>query len=220
MPEEEKEGGKGRVVRIRIQTLAAASFLALAAIGISYLAGVMSGRQSFSAQISAPAPGPAQKAAPGTGKLGDGAEKAEEPILEAKDLKFAKALRNEENSPLARLKAQPEKSAPPQAAEPQPAKEEAPPRPSLKESLAAEKSGATEDYLFQVGAFKDEKAVDALRERLEGHGLRTLMQREGKLYLVCVRLRGTSERAAELAGLFVELGLGEPLLRSRSAVKP
>ncbi|MDE5878955.1 MAG: SPOR domain-containing protein, partial [Desulfovibrio sp.] len=40
-----------------------------------------------------------------------------------------------------------------------------------------------QDYVFQVGAFRDEDSVDSLRQRLEGRGLRTRMQREGKLYV-------------------------------------
>lgn len=44
------------------------------------------------------------------------------------------------------------------------------------------------DYVFQVAVFKDEDSVDSLRQRLEGRGLRTRMQRDGKLFLVLVLL--------------------------------
>lgn len=74
------------------------------------------------------------------------------------------------------------------------------------------------DYVFQVGAFRDEGSVDDLRQRLEGRGLRTRMERSGKLYLVLVLLRGTDERAAEIPRIMEELRLGKPLLRSRKPV--
>ena len=74
------------------------------------------------------------------------------------------------------------------------------------------------DYVFQVGAFRDEASVDDLRQRLEGRGLRTRMERSGKLYLVLVLLRGTDERAAEIPRIMEELRLGKPLLRSRKPV--
>ena len=74
------------------------------------------------------------------------------------------------------------------------------------------------DYVFQVGAFRDEASVDDLRQRLEGRGLRTRMERSGKLYLVLVLLRGTDERAAEIPRIMEELRLGKPMLRSRKPV--
>lgn len=74
------------------------------------------------------------------------------------------------------------------------------------------------DYVFQVAAFKDEDSVDALRQRLEGRGLRTRMQRDGKLFLVLVLLRGDAARAAEVPQIMEEMRLGQPMLRSRKAV--
>ncbi|MBD5538841.1 MAG: SPOR domain-containing protein, partial [Desulfovibrio sp.] len=76
------------------------------------------------------------------------------------------------------------------------------------------------DYVFQMGAFRDEDSVDSLRQRLEGRGLRTRMQREGKLYVVLVLLRGDPARAEEVARIAEELRLGKPLLKSRKSVQP
>ncbi|WP_300909396.1 SPOR domain-containing protein, partial [uncultured Desulfovibrio sp.] len=75
-------------------------------------------------------------------------------------------------------------------------------------------------YVFQVGAFKDEESVDSLRQRLEGRGLRTRMQRDGKLFLVLVLLRGDAARAAEVPRITEELRLGQPILRSRTPAMP
>ena len=78
--------------------------------------------------------------------------------------------------------------------------------------------GAGYTLLHAVGAFRDEASVDDLRQRLEGRGLRTRMERSGKLYLVLVLLRGTDERAAEIPRIMEELRLGKPMLRSRKPV--
>lgn len=75
------------------------------------------------------------------------------------------------------------------------------------------------DYVFQVGAFKDEDSVDSLRQRLEGRGMRTRMERSGKLLLVFVLLRGNDARANEVIHACESLNLGKPLLRSKAAVK-
>ena len=76
------------------------------------------------------------------------------------------------------------------------------------------------DYVFQVAAFKDEDSVDSLRQRLEGRGLRTRMQRDGKLFLVLVLLRGDAARAAEVPQIMQELHLGQPIVRSRKPAMP
>lgn len=76
------------------------------------------------------------------------------------------------------------------------------------------------DYVFQVAAFKDEDSVDSLRQRLEGRGLRTRMQRDGKLFLVLVLLRGDAVRAAEVPQIMQELHLGQPIVRSRKPAMP
>lgn len=75
------------------------------------------------------------------------------------------------------------------------------------------------DYVFQVGAFKDEESVDGLRQRLEGRGLRTRLQRSGKLLVILVLLRGNEARAAEVVHACESLNLGKPILRSKTPVK-
>lgn len=222
------EERKDPAIRLRIPTLIMALFLAVVAIAAAYLAGVMSGRHA--------APSFTERSGTASASLaqspdiddndGSAAKKSnkEEHILSAEELEFARVLRRDENTPLNKLKSNPEKNAEPEKKDPasvdNPPIPDTAPKQSLQKSLEAEKSGETADYIFQVGAFKDEKTVDSLREKLEGHGLRTMMQREGKLYLVLVRLRGTANRAAELVALLGELGLGEPIIRRRSLVKP
>lgn len=225
---QEAQGRKNPVVRLRIPTLIMALFLACVAIATAYMAGVMSGRQAkpSSANRSEAAYSISTKTSAQVDKESGRPQESGkgEQILSAEELEFARVLRRDENAPLSRLKNAVEKKIDPEKKDSHPGDSpsvtETPPRQSLQKSLEEEKGDEIADYIFQVGAFKDEKTVDSLREKLEGHGLRTMMRREGKLYLVLVRLRGTARRAAELVGLFNELGVGEPVLRSRSPARP
>lgn len=211
------------VIRISSTSLASILFIGVAAIVLAYIGGVMSGRQSCPVperQIaeSVPLPGQTDSSDGGRG------------ILAASELEFARALRGENNR-VDRISPQPEEkkidAAPAKEAE-KPAEKNAPPRktpqPQQAQAQPAQPaedldSGAIYDHVFQVGAFRDENSVDRLREKLEGHGLRTSMRKEGKVYVVLVRLRGTPARAAEVVGLARSLGLGEPVRRSRQPAR-
>ena len=46
------------------------------------------------------------------------------------------------------------------------------------------------------------------------------MQRDGKLFLVLVLLRGDAARAAEVPQIMQELHLGQPIVRSRKPAMP
>lgn len=83
----------------------------------------------------------------------------------------------------------------------------------------APQASPIQDYIFQMGAFKDEESVDSLRQRLEGRGLRTRMQKDGKLFVVLVLLRGDNARAEEVLQIAEELRLGKPIIRSRKPVQ-
>ncbi|MDM8216357.1 hypothetical protein QUW15_09390, partial [Desulfovibrio piger] len=69
-----------------------------------------------------------------------------------------------------------------------------------------------------VAAFKDMESVDDIRQRLEGRGYRTRMERRGKLYVIFLLVRGDAARAAEVPAVLKSLRLGEPLLRSKKPV--
>ncbi|MBO4300577.1 MAG: SPOR domain-containing protein [Desulfovibrio sp.] len=90
--------------------------------------------------------------------------------------------------------------------------------PPIDKQQVSDIQPAMYDFVFQVGAFKDEDTVDAIRQRLEGRGLRTRMQRSGKLYVVLVLLRGDATRAGEVQRATESLGLGKPIQRSRKPV--
>ncbi|WP_298035053.1 SPOR domain-containing protein [uncultured Desulfovibrio sp.] len=224
-------------LRLRPSSLVAACFLVLAAIVLSYVGGVMSGR-TYAVRHATPAGtvcggterqsvpnGDNPVAAPvaqSVEAVRDGAD-AGQRILAPEDLRFARALRNDnaaQGTPEPAASAQPPvavngTSAPTAvlAAPLAPAVSEGQTPPSVPVATMF-------DYVFQVGAFKDEESVDSLRQRLEGRGLRTRMQCDGKLFLVLVLLRGDASRAAEVSQITEELHLGQPILRSRKPAMP
>jgi len=76
------------------------------------------------------------------------------------------------------------------------------------------------DFIYQVATFRDTEQADKLRERLEGEGVRTTLERiptkDGKnLYKVLAVRRGTEEDNKQLLALLDRLKLGLPLLRSK-----
>lgn len=229
-------------LRLRPSSLVAACFLVLAAIALSYVGGVMSGR-AYAVRHALPlgaerpsAPDedmpPADSVLQGVEAVRDGAD-AGQRILAPEDLRFARVLRNNtvQEKPEPLVPAQPPVAANgapganAQAVEngrAAPSVPSAPFTPAVPQGQPAPPApvAAMFDYVFQVAAFKDEESVDSLRQRLEGRGLRTRMQRDGKLFLVLVLLRGDAARAAEVPQITEELRLGQPILRSRTPAMP
>lgn len=223
-----------RSTPLRFSSLLTLCFLVLAAVVLAYVAGVMSGR-AYSSRQSAAVLQPTAHAAAGDSRDGDADAARENPekdpqILAPEELRFARALRGGTGEVAAR------EAGGPQAAQGGGAAQVAAAAPAFRPAIppatvqpAAPALGAAGemplpqaanpaamfDYVFQVAAFKDEDSVDALRQRLEGRGFRTRMQRDGKLYLVFVLLRGDAARAAEVPQVMHEMHLGEPIVRSR-----
>lgn len=233
VPGNPKAGGPSpkRSTPLRFSSLLAACFLVLAAVALAYVAGVMSGR-AYATRQSAAASESAASAAAGDSQDRDApvavenSEKAPQ-ILAPEELRFARALRGRAGDAVAREPAAPLDGGAGQATAAKPAFQPAIP-PSVVQPAVPAAGAAGEmpqpqapnpaamfDYVFQVAAFKDEDSVDALRQRLEGRGFRTRMQRDGKLYLVFVLLRGDAARAAEVPQIMREMHLGEPMVRSR-----
>ena len=228
---------------LRPSSLLAACFLVVAAVALAYVGGVMSGRaywRGHPTQVGV---------AGGALKKGVVVEPAEEDvpkqkILAAEELRFARVLRGESlppgmtDGPQARTPAavamQPVGAQAAGQRSPAPATLPAtPPAAGANAGQAAQPVpenhpvvlnslqpvGNMFDYVFQVGAFKDEESVDSLRQRLEGRGLRTRLQRSGKLLVILVLLRGNEARAAEVTHACEGLNLGKPILRSKTPVK-
>lgn len=207
-------------------------FLSVAAMTAAYIWGVISGRHYMQkpapvAQVEAPRPEQEQS-------------KEQERILKAQELEFVNVLRGEK--PVRPHGASKPESGQVESAKTDaaPAQQQAVVTPQQQPGAITEPAATTEvsseaekpvvpqeikpelespgayfDYVFQMAAFKDEQAADNLRERLEGRGLRTRLERKGKAFIVLAVLRGTAERASELIEIAKELRLGDPLLRSK-----
>jgi len=229
---------------LRPSSLLAACFLVVAAVVLAYLGGVMSGRAYWRAH---PQPVVAKSATPAGGAVasatgpdddgpsagvaaagaGDDAAEPKQKVLAAEELRFSRVLRNDAATGDAPLKplppmtpVQPKPAGVVQAGVPQTAQggQTAPAAAQPSGVVKAPQVAGLFDYVFQVGAFKEADSVDSLRQRLEGRGMRTKMERSGKLYVVLVLLRGDEARAAEVLRATEGLGLGKPIQRSRKPV--
>ena len=83
---------------------------------------------------------------------------------------------------------------------------------------APAKTGPQFDYVYQVAAFKSDDDADKLRTRLEGKGLHTRTQKNGKLVLVMVSLRGSEDDAFNLREDLRHMKLGVPIMVSQKPV--
>ncbi len=96
-------------------------------------------------------------------------------------------------------------------------------RPAAEPAAAPRPS--MHDYVYQVATFRESDQADRLRERLEGAGLRTRLDKtptkdgKGSFYKVQALLRGTDEDNQDLLAALEKLKLGLPLLRSKTPVK-
>lgn len=87
------------------------------------------------------------------------------------------------------------------------------------EQKSAAKAEPKFDYVYQAAAFRGKEDGDALRVRLEEKGLRTRLQKSGKVYLVQVLLRGSEREAENVRETLRRMGLGKPIRLSKKAVK-
>ena len=83
---------------------------------------------------------------------------------------------------------------------------------------APPKTGPQFDYVYQVAAFKSDEDADKLRTRLEGKGMHTRTQKNGKLVLVLVNMRGTEDDAFNLREDLRHMRLGVPIMVSQKPV--
>ncbi|MBB5143275.1 SPOR domain-containing protein [Desulfovibrio intestinalis] len=74
------------------------------------------------------------------------------------------------------------------------------------------------DFVYQVAAFKNVDDADRLRKKLEERGIRSRLQKSGKVQLVMVSLRGTEVDAANLREELGRMKLGAPMQKSKKAV--
>ena len=103
-------------------------------------------------------------------------------------------------------------------------------RPAVRESEAQKVQHAADnakvlDFVFQVATYKSPEPAEALRERLEGLGMRTRLSSEktssgkSRWYRVNVLLRGTDEAAAGIKAELAAIGIHDALIVSRKPVR-
>ena len=175
---------------LRFSSLVGACVLIVVAVALAYLAGVMRGRSSLEQQPAHRESVNADAASKG-GPAGDQPPAMQDRILSPEELRFASVLKNRtapgrQQQPLKPVDPPAEQTA-----------DRSRKMPEDKAILPAPQEGM-HDYVFQVAVLRDEDSADALRQRLEGHGLRTRMQRGGKNLTILVLLRGNEQRAAEI----------------------
>ena len=244
-PPQRKEALDKRAYTLRLtfSSLVTAGIVLVIGFGWAFFMGVMVGRgqnpESKVPQLATLLPSDERAAQDGREKLEDTLPKAE--VMKPEELRFATTLRGKpgqnttEPRPRAMQNATGATSMAPVVA-PQPAAAAAQPgaaspSPSLVQQNqaaqaatppAAQPKPAVEpmfDFVFQVATFKDTDSVDRLRARLEGKGLRSRMDRDGKLLKVMVLLRGTTDTAEQVRQQMVDMGLGQPIQRSKTPVR-
>ena len=96
------------------------------------------------------------------------------------------------------------------------------PTTQAQASAQAQKPAAPQapqfDFVFQVAAFKSADDADKLRKKLEERGIRTRLEKSGKVQLVMVNLRGSDLDASNLREELGRMKLGAPIQKSKKAV--
>jgi len=215
MPQTEQDNSVDQSVTLRPATLIALSLVILCAVALAYVGGVMSGRSAAEKEYF-------QEIEKFTHK--DTAQVQEQNtdtsgIIQAEDLEFSRVLRNDNMLPSKKMKPVPPPKPEQQANTQLQSKKNSfeAPQQNLDSTSGSDKP--LFDYIYQVAAVKNDDFADALRQRLEGRGLRTFMKRSGNLLLIQVKLRGDHARSKELLQILENMRLGRPILISQKPAK-
>lgn len=198
----------------------------LALVVLSFIAGVMNGRNYNIREQNREYE---QLLANGKNGQKDGQKSGNEPaaqeerpgILKPSELEYSRLLRSaKEEKRLARQQQMPQ----PPAQKPVPPPGQTPATDASQggiQPVAPLQAGQVQlfDYTFQVSSLKNEASVDALREKLEGAGLRTRMERRGKVFVVLVLLRGDEARAQAVREAIAGISRGTPLEVGKKPVR-
>ncbi|MBQ7608910.1 MAG: SPOR domain-containing protein [Desulfovibrionaceae bacterium] len=211
-PEEKKDEG-GSVVTLKPSSLLAISIVILCAVALAYVGGVMSGRASaekdYYSEIAAHREIEQQRK--------DEENKEKPGILPTEELEFSRVLRNN-NLPAKSLEPIAPQVPKQTAATPPPQSQEKQ-KPDSEVPLLTNPDTGIYDYVYQVAAVKGEDNADAMRQRLEGRGLRTYMKRGKNLLHIQVKLRGDSSKSKELLKILESMHLGRPFLVSKKPAR-
>lgn len=228
-------GKRSYTLRLTFSSIVTAGIVLIIGISWAFVLGVMVGRgynpEKKVPQLATLLPAEQESTKAAREKLGDTLPKAE--VMKPEDLRYASSLKGKPGQPPAEIKPKNMQNAtvpvvaPPPTSIPSTAPGHAPqPTEGIVEQARPRSEAPREspkdilfDYVFQVATFKDAESVDKLRARLEGKGLRTRMDKDGKLLKIMVLLRGSQESAQNIQQQMVDMGLGQPIQRSRTPVR-
>ncbi len=74
------------------------------------------------------------------------------------------------------------------------------------------------NYVFQTGAYRNEKEADTASARLKKSGFRSSVRKSGRVWLVTVSLRGSQRQVENLIQKMKDLKMGKPLQISRKEI--
>lgn len=209
MAEDINESGKKAESKLflRPSSIFTIVFLTITAVALAYIAGVMSGRHL---NVSHPEVASVSE----TEVKPEPEHKEAESILAPEELNFVRELREQ----AARINKNPALGESDSATETEKNSDETTTVAGKPEDSAPQTAAQLFDYLFQIAAFREENGADNLREKLEGAGYRTILQKNGKMLVILVRVRGTEANAQELRNLALSMRLGDPLLKHKQPV--
>lgn len=75
-------------------------------------------------------------------------------------------------------------------------------------------------YTYQLAAFKSRSEAENLQKAAAGKGLKTVVRKSGKVYLVTASITGGSAEVAALQRKLASLKLGKPLQLSKKTIAP
>lgn len=208
-------------LRLTFSALLTGCIVLVIAIGWAFMLGVMVGR-GYNPEKQMPQ---LANLLPADGRPSVKEEAPEESsakaeVMKPEELRFASTLKGKPGQPSAEPRIKNMQNATAPATVPSRTETaEAPPPARGADAEQPPKKEPLFDFAFQVATFKDEDSVDKLRAKLEGKGLRTRMEKRGKLLRVMVLVRGNAEHSLEVRRQMADMGLGQPILRTKTPVK-
>jgi len=90
-------------------------------------------------------------------------------------------------------------------------------KPQAKEQTR-EQAGQIFSYTFQLAAFKTQREAAKVQKTAVAKGLKAVIRKSGKAYLVTASLRGGPAEVAKLRGTLKSMKLGKPMQLSKTPV--
>lgn len=99
-------------------------------------------------------------------------------------------------------------------------KSQKPAQTASSKTAKAPTSSARYDFTYQTAAFKTNKEAIALKDRLQKDKINASVQKNGRVFLVLLKFRGSDQEAISYKQKLQKYKLGAPLLISKTSVNP